>query len=306
MADTVSTASGERIRVNAAAKINLYLHVTGQRDDGFHLLDSLVAFAGIQDVVSASPAEGLQLQTNGPFADAVPDTDDNLVLRAARLLADEAEDATGTRPGGALLELTKRLPVASGIGGGSADAAATLRALIRLWDLRPDDADFFQIAQALGADVPVCLAGRAAFMSGIGEVLSPAPVLPEAWLVLINDGTPVSTPAVFEARQGGFSEPAPFSYAPSDAQELAAILGERSNDLTNAAITQSPGIQVVLDTLSACEGNLLARMSGSGGTCFGLFADADTAIRATMGVGMANPDWWVKAASLENDANRLD
>ncbi len=274
----------------AQAKINLYLHVVGRRADGFHLLDSLVAFAGVGDVVAARPADSLTLAIDGPFASdlvAAP-AGDNLVLRAARALA----EAAGTPPRAALA-LTKSLPVASGIGGGSADAAAALRALARLWGVAIDDAALTRIAAGLGADVPVCLAGRTSFMGGIGEEIAPAPPLPRAGMVLVNPRIALPTPAVFKRREGPFSPPARFAGAPRDAQTLAALLAGRGNDLTAPARAIVPAIDEVLAALAASPGCLLARLSGSGATCFGLYADADAAQRAAAWIAARSAAWWI-------------
>ncbi len=186
----------------APAKLNLYLHVTGKRADGYHLLDSLIAFADVHDTVSVAEAEALDLACDGPFAAGLPESGDNIVLAAARLLRESA----GMRSG-AQIRLTKRLPVASGIGGGSADAAAALRALDALWRCRASEEDLAALALAIGADVPVCLYGRAAFVGGIGEKIVAAPKLPACHLVLANPGVPLATAAVFAARSGGFSAP---------------------------------------------------------------------------------------------------
>lgn len=289
------------LRSAAPAKINLYLHVTGKRDDGYHTLDSLVVFAGIQDVISAEPAEDLTLAVDGPFADALSTGPENLVLRAARALA----DAMGVTAGARLL-LTKRLPVSSGIGGGSADAAATLRVLCRLWRVSPDPDDLKRLALKLGADVPVCLAGRAAFMGGIGEILSSTPPLPDAWLVLANPNIPIATPEVFAARQGDFSKDGRFTYAPPTASEFAALLGARRNDLEAPARTLAPVIDEVIAAMSAQKGCLLARLSGSGATVFGMFGSAERATQAALNLAGRHPGWWVRPASLETDALRLD
>jgi 4-diphosphocytidyl-2-C-methyl-D-erythritol kinase len=266
----------------APAKINLYLHVTGRRADGYHLLDSLVVFAGAADALRVAPAEGLTLAVEGPFAGALAGEGDNLVLRAARALAARA----GIAPRGALT-LTKRLPVASGIGGGSADAAAALRLLARFWGVPPADG---AMAVTLGADVPVCLAARPARMQGIGEVLLAAPRLPPFGLVLVNPGVAVPTPAVFRARGGGFRAAAALPDAWPDAGAMAADLAGLENDLEAAAVGLAPAIGEVLAALRALPGGLLARMSGSGATCFALFADAAAAAAAARAV--ARPGWW--------------
>lgn len=302
-------ADGGVVRVTAAAKVNLYLHVTGRRADGYHTLDSLVAFCGIGDAIEARavpPAGGqktadVSLSIEGPFAAGLPTGGDNLVLRAAGALRAALDIESGAR-----IVLHKRLPPASGIGGGSADAAATLRALMRLWNARPAEATLDALALKLGADVPVCLKGRAAFMGGIGEELVPAPALPPASIVLANPGVPVATPEVFRRRQGAFSAPARFSETPRDAAHLAELLRQRRNDLDAPARALCPAIGEVVDALERCPGVLLARMSGSGATCFGLFADVGAATEAAFALARAHPRWWVKAGSLESDANRLE
>ncbi|MBR9973083.1 4-(cytidine 5'-diphospho)-2-C-methyl-D-erythritol kinase [Magnetospirillum sulfuroxidans] len=280
------------LSVEAWAKVNLYLHVTGRRDDGYHLLDSLVAFAGIGDTITVSPSSALSLTVDGPTAARLDVDDDNIVLRAARALAQAAG-----RPPQAHLHLTKRLPVAAGIGGGSADAAATLRALSRLWGVRLAPAALHALALSLGADVPVCLRGRPTRMSGIGETLADAPSLPPAWVVLVNPLIGLSTPAVFKARQGCFSDPMPLESRPADAAALARMLAARDNDLSAAAISLVPEIAVILTALNR-DGCLLARMSGSGATCFGLFPDPAAAAAAAAAIAADYPAWWIKSASL--------
>lgn len=278
----------------APAKINLHLHVVGRRDDGYHLLDSLVVFAGVGDRLSVSPAEDLSLTLTGPFAAGLAAETDNLVLRAARALA----DVVGQRATGRLV-LEKVLPVASGIGGGSADAAATLRLLCRFWDIALPAEEMRRLAAGLGADVPVCLSGHPALMSGVGEILAPAPSLPEAGLVLVNPGVAVSTPSVFRARAGGFSSAAGFPPGGwPDAAALAGGLRETRNDLEPAAQSLAPAIDDALAALEAPSGCLLARMSGSGATCFGLFGSADAARQAADAI--RRPGWWVWGGRMQH------
>ena len=238
----------------ARAKINLYLHVVGRRPDGFHLLDSLVVFAEDGDEIDVAPADDLSLTIVGPFAGKLTADEDNLVLRAARGLRDLAGIAAG-----AAITLTKNLPVASGIGCGSADAAATLAALMALWKTAPDRAALDRLALSLGADVPVCLAAKASFMGGIGEEIVPVGALPAAHLLLVNPGIATPTPAVFKARTGGFSAAGRWASPPSDAKALAAALRARGNDLTEAAITVTPAISDVLAAIARTEHCLLAR-----------------------------------------------
>jgi 4-diphosphocytidyl-2-C-methyl-D-erythritol kinase len=274
----------------APAKINLHLHVVGRRPDGYHLLDSLVVFAGAADRLTVEPADGLSLSVTGPFAAGLDGEADNLVLRAARTLAASA----GVRAAGRLV-LEKNLPVASGIGGGSADAAAALRLLSRFWGI---DAGLKTLAAGLGADVPVCVASRPAVMSGIGEVLAPAPLLPASGMVLVNPGVAVSTPSVFRAREGGFSGVATWPEGGwPDAESLAASLRETANDLEPPALRLAPVIGEVLAALPADPRCLLARMSGSGATCFGLYADAAAARAAAEAV--KRPGWWVWGGGID-------
>jgi 4-diphosphocytidyl-2-C-methyl-D-erythritol kinase len=269
----------------APAKVNLYLHVTAKREDGYHLLDSLAVFPAVGDVVSAAPGQGLSLEITGPFGAVLRAEPDNLLLRAARALA----------PGrGGAMTLEKNLPVASGIGGGSADAAAALHALSALWSVV--DADLPALALSLGADVPVCLASRPARMQGVGEVLASAPVLPEFGIVLVNPGVAVPTPAVFRARQGGYTPAADLPEAWPSAEAMADDLRRCTNDLQNAAIGIQPVIGEVLDMLAALPGALLARMSGSGATCFAIFpTPADAAAAASR---ITQPGWWCWGGGL--------
>lgn len=280
----------------APAKVNLHLHVTGRRADGYHLLDSLVVFGPVGDRVTAWPAAtGLDLVLEGPEAGALAAEPDNLVLRAARALAEEA----GIAAPAARLRLAKHLPVASGIGGGSADAAAALRVLDRLWGTALGPARLARIAATLGADVPVCVASRPAVMQGIGEILHPAPPLPGFALLLVNPRLPVPTPAVFKARAAagaGFTPPAALPATGwADAASFARDLAALGNDLEAPAIGLCPPISEVLDAIRTQPGCLLARMSGSGATCFGLFAAAAPAKAAAAALPRS---WWRAAGPV--------
>jgi 4-diphosphocytidyl-2-C-methyl-D-erythritol kinase len=277
----------------ARAKVNLYLHVIGRRDDGYHLLDSLVVFPEIGDVVRATAAPRLSLVVDGPSAAGVPADTRNSLIRAANALAAEAH-----LPAGAELRLWKQLPVASGIGGGSADAAAGLRVLAELWRVDFPTERLAALAASLGADVPMCLASRPAFVGGIGEVLDPVPFLPAFALLLVNPGVELATPAVFGARRGSYSYIGRFSAPPSDPVDLARLLAERGNDLTDAAISLCPAVADVLAALAELEDSLVVRMSGSGATCFALFTDVSTAERGARLMRRRYPAWWVAAAPV--------
>lgn len=279
--------------IEAPAKVNLTLHVVGKRDDGYHLLDSLVAFAGVGDTLDFSPADTLSLDVTGPTAGQIPTEGENIVLKAARLLAAAAGVSKG-----AAITLTKRLPVAAGIGGGSADAAAALKGLMRLWNVSLPPEALRALALSIGADVPVCLAGTPMRMMGVGEVLEPAPALPSAWLLLVNPMVPLHTPPVFKARTGPFSEAAPLTTTPGDAKALAEALAARRNDLTPPAITIEPVVGEVLAAIAATPGCLLPRMSGSGATCFGLYAEEAQARTAAARLAVAHPAWWIAPAPL--------
>ncbi len=283
-----------RIVRAAPAKLNLYLHVVGRRPDGYHLLDGLVAFADIADEIVAEPADTLGIKITGPYAFALDGLDaDNLVTRSAKRLA----SILGRSPGAALT-LVKNLPVASGIGGGSADAAATLEALLALWQAELPPEHLAALAAELGADVPVCLVGRTSWLGGIGEHVDPAPPLPAVGVVLVNPNRPLPTPAVFKARRGAFSKADRFDGTAADAGALATLLASRRNDLTAAAVALVPEIADVLAALGATEGALLVRMSGSGATCFGLYADDVVAKTAAEQLRRDAPGWWVAAGRL--------
>jgi 4-diphosphocytidyl-2-C-methyl-D-erythritol kinase len=279
----------------APAKLNLYLHVTGRRDDGFHLLDSLVAFTDLGDRVSVAPASRLSLEIAGPFARelAQESPEKNLVWRAAVALASRL----GRAPDVALA-LEKNLPVASGIGGGSSDAAAALKALTALWQAPLDEPALAAIAAELGADVPVCVVGRASFFGGIGDAIAAAPRLPPAPLLLVNPGVALPTASVFRARRGAFSAAARFASPPATVSALAALLAERRNDLTDAALGLVPAIGDALARLAAQPGALIARMSGSGATCFALFETTAAAEAARASLQSEQPRWWVAAGRL--------
>jgi len=279
----------------APAKLNLYLHVTGRRADGYHLLDSLVAFADIGDRLSAVAAPRLSLDLAGPFAAdlAHEEPAKNLVWRAALALASRLG-----RPAEAALTLEKNLPVASGVGGGSSDAAAALKALTALWQAPLDEAALCALAAELGADVPVCVIARPSFFGSIGETIDAAPPLPPAPVVLVNPGVALPTAAVFQARTGAFSAPARFASPPATVSELALLLAERRNDLTDAALGLVPEIGDVLERLAGQPGALVARMSGSGATCFALFATREAAEAATVALAAEQPRWWVAAGTL--------
>lgn len=278
----------------ARAKVNLTLHITGRRSDGYHLLDSLVVFPDIGDRLTIEGASVLSLDVTGPEA-ADLGGQDNLILRAAKSLQ-EAFDVSQ----GAHIVLEKNLPVASGIGGGSADAAAAIRGLCALWSLNPDVSALHALALNLGADVPVCLGGASAMMSGIGDIVEPIEGLPAFHLVLVNCRRPVSTAAVFKSLNASEMTAAPsrISYANVSFSMMIESLAARTNDMQEPAILLEPEISTCLKSLTACDGVALTRMSGSGATCFGIFESRSLAEAARRDLSQRHPHWWIRAATV--------
>lgn len=275
---------------HAPAKVNLALHVTSRRGDGYHLLDTLVVFTGTGDRIRATAAESDGFAVAGPFAADIPADGSNLVLRARDLLRGVA----GARARPVRIELDKALPAASGVGGGSSDAAATLRALSRLWGLSLSAGDLATIALPLGADLPMCLAARTLRARGVGEALAPVDGLPRLDMVLVNPGVAVATPAVFAALASRANPPlAPLSARP-DFSTLVEWLAAARNDLEAPAVSIAPAIASCLAALRQ-SGAALARMSGSGATCFGLYPSRQDAARAAAAIAAGQPSWYVRA-----------
>ena len=279
------------IEARARAKINLFLHAGEKREDGFHPLQSLAVFTDYGDKLSAEPAEELSLTLDGPFAAGLNGAD-NLVLRAARALAER----TG-RAAEAKFTLTKNLPVASGVGGGSADAAAALRVLSKLWQLKLDDKVLRDIGATLGSDVPVCVRSQPSFMEGRGEILTPVPSLPGLPLLLVNPGVAIPTKDIFAAltEKSGVAMRLPSSGF-TDLADLLRFLGGTRNDLQAPAMAREPVIGEVLDALRRLPGALVTRMSGSGATCFALLPDEGGCARAAALLKQKYPGWWVQPA----------
>ncbi len=282
----------------APAKLNLTLRVTGRRADGYHELCSVVCFASIGDGLRLSAAPALGLSVDGETAAQSGAISDNLVLKAARALQSQIPDLRVGQ-----FQLTKRLPVAAGLGGGSADAAAALRLLARLNELAPVDWRLMHAAKATGADVPVCLDPRPRIMRGIGDLLSGPLALPQLEAVLVNPRIAAPTAQVFQALRdlSEGDDPAAHFLESNEAPvatELIAVLAQSRNDLEAPALSLFPGIADALNALRATGGCLLARMSGSGATCFGLFDSAAAAAAAASEIAARHPAWWVKATGL--------
>ncbi|MCG6121130.1 MAG: 4-(cytidine 5'-diphospho)-2-C-methyl-D-erythritol kinase [Microvirga sp.] len=300
-----SILSQEPLREVARAKINLTLRVLGRRADGYHELESLVAFAAEGDALVLEPGPEFSLVVEGPEAGSLQACGggggDNLVARAHAALASRAPHLRAGR-----FRLFKTLPVASGIGGGSADAAAALRLLARLNGVSIDDPRLMDAAASLGADVPVCVAQRTRVMRGIGDRLEPALSTPAIPALLVNPRVATPTPAVFaalglargETREASAGDAEAIASPPADPLALAAMSRRGVNDLTKPAIAIAPEIADVLAALDAAPGSLFARMSGSGATCFALFATPEGARAAGAAISRERPDWWVRATTI--------
>ena len=287
-----------RVTAFAPAKVNLTLHVTGQREDGYHELDSLIAFATVGDTVSVTMGNTLSLTNEGPEGANVPADMDNLILKVARLFTD--------MPGAAFV-LEKHLPVSSGIGGGSADAAAAFRALMCFWSggetgddaYDPAETPFAKRLLALGADIPVCLRSKAARMQGIGEQIEEVDNMRGLEAVLVNPRFGVSTPKVFSALTEKENPPMPAELPRfAGVHDFALWLKEQRNDLQEPAIALMPKIRHVIDALEHDKDCIFARMSGSGATCFGVFPTKEKAKSAAQRIAEDNPDWWVRVTRL--------
>ena len=284
------------LRRAAPAKLNLYLHITSKRADGYHELDSLVAFVDVNDRLSFAESDGFDITFTGPFSSGIDDVAATSVHKAAQWLSEHC----GV-PARGVVQVEKNLPVAAGLGGGSADCAAALKGFAELWNVRVDwQAHATDIAFALGADVPVCLNARPAHMGGIGEQISGAPTLPPAWVVLANARVPVSTAQVYGQLDGRYlpSRRLAVDEHIETAAALADLLHSRDNSLAAPALEVAPVVGDVLIGLEATPDCLLARVSGSGGTCFGLYTDQAAADTASAQLSEHQPDWWVAAGAL--------
>ncbi len=279
----------------ARAKVNLALHITGQREDGYHTLDSLVVFPELGDLVTVKPAPQLSLEVSGEFAEKIQDAPaNNLVYKAAQMLSEHVPASSS-----ALIRLEKFLPVAAGIGGGSADAAATLRALAKLWGASPSPSDLSKLSLNLGADVPMCLEEKPARIRSIGEVIEPVNEFPTGAMVLVNPMIEISTPAIFKALEKKDNSPLP--EMPAEFENMKALanwLKTCRNDLQKPAISQAAEISEVLDLLASQPETLLARMSGSGATCFALCETLEAAQKIAAHLHEIRSNWWIKTARI--------
>ena len=279
------------VRQRAHAKINLALHVTGRRVDGYHELDSIVAFADIADVLTIAPATGVSISLSGPFANDLPPGGKNIILTAWRLMAVFARKKNALFTP-VKFHLEKNLPVASGIGGGSADAAAALRGLVQYFDLLISPRELNELALQLGADVPICLIQKTSRMRGIGEIIEPIAIKLSPAILLVNPNLPSSTAKVFETL--GLKRGQSFQSGIGDVNDMS----NWRNDLTSAAIQVVPEIANVIEIIKSQPNIVVTRMSGSGATCFGLAKNLDQAEFAATAIRNQHPDWWVAATTL--------
>jgi 4-diphosphocytidyl-2-C-methyl-D-erythritol kinase len=285
------------LRFTAYAKLNLFLHITGKRSDGYHFLESLTSFTEFGDHIDVSESDTLSLEVVGPFAQLLPTAqDDNLVMRAAQGL----QHITGCGKGARII-LHKHIPVGAGLGGGSADAAALLRGLAVLWQVPFGDAEGLALAQQLGSDVAACLVNRPAWVTGTGEKVQSVTIRSGAWVVLANPRLPLLTADVYRKFTGPYAD---ISAAPTSLLSLEALtelMRQRHNALEAPATALLPVIRDIVSTLSASPHCAMARMSGSGATCFGLYRDAPAAQEAARQIQLAHPQWWVQATPLKED-----
>ena len=294
------TNHNNALSVFAPAKVNLFLHLTGKRVDGYHLLDSLVCFVDIGDTVTIEKAPRFSFEIKGEFAhhfkekDRISNIDsENLVVKAARCLAQICE-----KPLNIKITLEKKLPLAAGIGGGSSDAASTIWGLQEFWGLTRNEDYLMPLLTNLGADVPACLNCAPVIMQGIGDVLSNAPDMPEISIVLVNPMINCPTSNIFLHHQGHFKSPIEMPECFTDIHDLTDFLMNTENDLYEPALKSVPEIGNVIHSIKIQEGCILSRMSGSGATCFGIFKNENSAIKAKQHILHDNPDWWVKTGWL--------
>lgn len=293
------------ITVLAPAKVNLFLHIIGRRDDGYHLLESLLAFADFGDRITVRKAPEIRFSVTGPFAHicrkAGCDGEKNIVVKAARML----QKLTGVTSGAEII-LEKNIPLSAGLGGGSSDAAAALKALQILWQVEPEEEALFALALALGADVPACLIGEPSFVTGIGDHITPLNRFDDLACVLVNPLKPLSTQAVFRTfarTERPFSDS--LALTPDLMEDLPTLLKGSHNDLQGPALGICDEVGDILGALQGAEGAYLVRMSGSGATCLGLFERAEKADDAARVLAKAHPEWWVKACGLSANTQFL-
>ncbi len=282
------------VKIQARAKINLTLHITGKRKDGYHLLDSIIAFADKGDEIAIAPADKFTLKTNGEFADQLPlNKNDNLICQAAKKLAQELNQDLKLS-----ITLTKSIPIGAGLGGGSSDAAATIKGLLNFWKAKIGEKELNDILLSLGADVPACFHAKPCHVSGIGEKITEIPRIPALPALLLYPDIFCSSASIFKNHDENYSIASKIPQKFSDHTALYKFLHAHTNELTGTAIKQFPIIQSTLDTIEGQNGCALARMSGSGSACFGLFDTKQNSLKAAIRINKANPSWWVQPVTI--------
>jgi 4-diphosphocytidyl-2-C-methyl-D-erythritol kinase len=281
--------SNQTIEIHAPAKINLTLNVTGKREDGYHLLHSLVYFADFGDLITLKPNDTFKF-TMESYIEGIPNNDDNLIVKTAKKLAHHYDQNLNCH-----IHCEKQIPMGAGLGGGSTDAAATAKALFKFWDISPDTEELNKILLSLGADIPVCYHAKPCVFEGIGEIIKPLPNAPELYAVLVHPKQHSSTPTVFKNFEQNFSTKPELK----NNENILEFIKSYDNDLTSSAVKSLPVIQEALNTISQTKDCLISRMSGSGSCCFGLYETKEKSQRAEEKIKTENPDWWVKSVVLK-------
>lgn len=285
------------MHITSPAKINLFLHTTGRLPNGYHELESLVCFTEWGDDIAIKPSDEMRFEVLGDFLDRLPENgEDNIVMRAVRALQEVAPDAYPVH-----ITLTKRIPIGAGIGGGSSNAATVLRALIDMWNVVVDEGVLSALCKKIGADVPVCFVGLTSYFTGIGEIITPLKKpMPHAYLLMVNPGFEVLTKDIFSERKNApwSSSVRPFPQGFSDMEALVAFLSICSNDLEPHAESLTPEVGEIIQQITMQDGCRLARMSGSGATCFGLFASEAEAMAGLGKISEVRPDWWMAVSAI--------
>ena len=281
-------------QAKSLAKINLFLHIMGKRKDGYHELDSLVAFTNdVYDIINVELSDQYQLVINGPFANQLA-TNENIITRTVNLLSQKYH-----KPPLAKISLTKNLPSASGIGGGSSNAATVIKLLCELWNLSIPNAELISICKVIGADVPMFTVNQALYFNGIGEILTPVKEFPSIYAILINPGIFISTPEIFKMGLEEYYKSQIYHQYSFDNQTLISFLKQTQNDLYFNSLQLAPSLSNIVNTLAGFEGCELSRMSGSGSTCFGLFTNIQQAETALKSLQVMFPNYWIKLTTLK-------
>lgn len=275
------------LQKSAPAKVNLFLHVTGKRDDGYHLLESLIGFADFGDIITIMPSDEFSLKILG--GDFSLDTEDNLITKAVNLVSGKLQKDLSLS-----ITLEKNIPIGAGLGGGSADAAAAVRGILEYAQVSLPQKEIDEILLSLGADTPICYARKPAYIKGIGEVIEPIAPLPQIPAMLIYPNEFCSTVEIFKSYDGDFSQTADHPKSFSDLKSLYDFLNKQKNDLTDAAIKKIPAIGDILQTIGKQDGCVISRLTGSGSTCFGLFETTEQSTKAAEKIQKAKPHWWVR------------